>query len=224
MLAGVSVARTQLANRERVLRSRRGAGPRGTRAIEALLDAALGEFGAKGWRDTTVESVLRAAGISRATFYRYFADLRDVLHVLAHRYIEEVTPIMETLYGQALSDSAMRDAAVDDYVSIYCRYSGVARIWAEEAPHDRTLMLIARRSSERPRRSFRATFPAHAELDADAMFLVIYALTDRFPYHAFGAGSPRRDVLDRDGVAATIKVMLDGVARAHQLLAAGESS
>ncbi|OBH12770.1 hypothetical protein A5695_15440 [Mycobacterium sp. E1747] len=224
MLACVAAERTEDAHSERVLKSRREAGPRGTRAIEALLEAALAEFGARGWRDTTVENVLRAAGVSRATFYRYFADLRDVLHVLARRYIDEVTPIMEKLYAQALSDSDLRDTAVDEYVSIYSRYSGIARIWAEEAPQDRTLMLMARRSSEWPRRSFRATFPAHAELDADATFLVIYALTDRFPYHAFGTGSPRQGVVDRDAVAATIKVMLDGVARAHQLLASRESS
>lgn len=224
MLARVAATRTEQAHRERdSTKSPRG-GTTGTRAIETVLEAALAEFGAGGWRDTTVENVLRAAGISRATFYRYFADLRDVLHVLARRYIEEVTPIMEKLYAQALSDSDLRDTAVDEYVSTYSRYSAVARIWAEEAPQDRTLMLMARRSSEWPRRSFRATFPAHAELDADATFLVIYALTDRFPYHAFGAGSPRAGVLDRDGVAATIKVMLDGVARAHQLLASRKSS
>ncbi|OFB37126.1 hypothetical protein BA059_20605 [Mycolicibacterium sp. (ex Dasyatis americana)] len=182
-----------------------------------LLGAALTEFSARGWRDTTVEHVLKTAGVSRATFYRYFSDLRDLLHVLAQTYIDEVTPIMAALYGSALSDPAGRDVAIDAYVRTYGLYAGIARIWAEEAPHDRTLMVMARRSSALPRTSFRAALEAQSE-DADATFLVIYALTDRFPYHAFGAGSPHATPLEPDVVSATLKVILDGVARARRLM------
>ena len=46
---------------------------------DAIFDAAIEIFAAKGFDETTVEDVARAAGVSRASFFRYFSSKDDLL-------------------------------------------------------------------------------------------------------------------------------------------------
>lgn len=46
---------------------------------DAIFDAAVETFAAKGFDETTIEDVARAAGVSRATFFRYFSSKDDLL-------------------------------------------------------------------------------------------------------------------------------------------------
>lgn len=46
---------------------------------DAIFDAAVETFAAKGFDDTTIEDVARAAGVSRASFFRYFSSKDDLL-------------------------------------------------------------------------------------------------------------------------------------------------
>lgn len=46
---------------------------------DAIFDAAVETFAINGFDDTTVEDVARAAGVSRATFFRYFSSKDDLL-------------------------------------------------------------------------------------------------------------------------------------------------
>jgi AcrR family transcriptional regulator len=45
----------------------------------AIFDAAIELFAAKGFDETTVEEVAQAAGVSRASFFRYFSSKDDLL-------------------------------------------------------------------------------------------------------------------------------------------------
>jgi AcrR family transcriptional regulator len=47
-----------------------------------IVGKAAGVFGKRGAADTTVEDILRAAGVSRRTFYRFFQSKEDVLDAL----------------------------------------------------------------------------------------------------------------------------------------------
>src|SRR5450756_1195684 len=53
-------------------------GERGVRTRQAILDAAVNTFQAKGLHDTSVDDIAEAAGVSRATLYQYF-ESRDEL-------------------------------------------------------------------------------------------------------------------------------------------------
>jgi AcrR family transcriptional regulator len=46
---------------------------------EALWYAALERFGSKGYKETTVEEIAEHAGVSRRTFFRYFASKEEIV-------------------------------------------------------------------------------------------------------------------------------------------------
>jgi AcrR family transcriptional regulator len=71
---------------DRTARSTSGARPSGRLDAYSLrsriIGKAAGVFGEKGAADTTVEDILKAAGVSRRTFYRFFESREDVLDAL----------------------------------------------------------------------------------------------------------------------------------------------
>ena len=46
---------------------------------DAIYDAAIDLFAVKGFEETTVEEVAQAAGVSRRSFFRYYATKDDLL-------------------------------------------------------------------------------------------------------------------------------------------------
>jgi AcrR family transcriptional regulator len=59
-------------------------------AAERILDAAGELFVSRGISDVTMGDVARAAGCSRATLYRYFADRRELHLAFIHREARQV--------------------------------------------------------------------------------------------------------------------------------------
>jgi len=57
-------------------------GPRATRTIAKILDATRQILLVKGYGGTTVDEVMREAGVSRGSFYTYFHSKRDALLAL----------------------------------------------------------------------------------------------------------------------------------------------
>lgn len=67
----------------------------------AIWDAAIDLFTAKGFDDTTVEQVAQAAGVSRRTFFRYFASKNDLMGQGITRYGTLICSAIETGPAQA---------------------------------------------------------------------------------------------------------------------------
>ena len=65
---------------------RTGSDPRG-RARNLLLDTALRLFAERGYVGVRVEDIARAAGISRATFYKHFSEREEILAELFARLL-----------------------------------------------------------------------------------------------------------------------------------------
>ncbi|WP_394846375.1 TetR/AcrR family transcriptional regulator [Pendulispora brunnea] len=89
--------------------------PAGDDLREHVIAASAHVYAEHGYRHTTVERILEAAGISRPTFYRLFSDRRDVIEALVAR-------ANDLLYAQVLAAAEQqRDlrgavvAAVDAY-------------------------------------------------------------------------------------------------------------
>jgi AcrR family transcriptional regulator len=79
------------------------AAPRGPDRFEAVLEAAYGCVAAEGVSNVTVASVAEAAGVSRATIYRWFPGGRDELlaAVVAFEHRRFFLALYEAVHGCA---------------------------------------------------------------------------------------------------------------------------
>ncbi|HXK12424.1 MAG TPA: TetR family transcriptional regulator [Vicinamibacteria bacterium] len=78
----------------------------------ALAGAAEGLFVSRGFEQTTVEQIARAAGVSRRTFFRYFESKEDVLAVHAERFGERLYSALSTRPPDEPPLLAIRNALV----------------------------------------------------------------------------------------------------------------
>lgn len=65
-------------------------------AVKAqVAEIALGLFLAHGFEQTTIDQIAKAAGMSRATFFRYFPTKEDVVLVMAEDYARHAREALE---------------------------------------------------------------------------------------------------------------------------------
>src|SRR5690348_12762510 len=62
---------------------------------EAIWDAATDLFAEKGFDETTVDDIAEAAGVSRRSFFRYFASKNDLMAHAMVNYAAELTAAIE---------------------------------------------------------------------------------------------------------------------------------
>jgi AcrR family transcriptional regulator len=79
---------------------------------EVLAGAAEALFLSKGFEQTTVEDIARAAGVSRRTFFRYFESKEDVLARHAERFGEELYVALAARPAHEPAIVAIRNAIV----------------------------------------------------------------------------------------------------------------
>jgi AcrR family transcriptional regulator len=63
---------------------------------DAIFDAAIERFAVKGFDETTVEEVAQAAGVSRASFFRYFSSKDDLLAQNVMKYGLALIEVIKT--------------------------------------------------------------------------------------------------------------------------------
>ena len=95
---------------------------------DAIFDAAIETFSVKGFDDTTVEDVARAAGVSRATFFRYFSSKDDLL----------AQNVMN--YGTALTEAIK--ACPPSFTPFQIMRETVLSIARQKVTHPRTRQII----------------------------------------------------------------------------------
>jgi AcrR family transcriptional regulator len=90
----------------------------GPRAELRILDAVVDVAGRNGYARLTVEAVLAAARVSRATFYQYFANVEECFGCAYRRYAEQLTTdVAERVRRQANPHLVILDALVDLAIS-----------------------------------------------------------------------------------------------------------
>lgn len=76
----------------------------------ALLDAALIQFAAHGYRDTTHADLAAAVGIARTTFYEYFESTEDLLvQLVEERLPVVVDEFLDSIDGDLPPDIRLRE-------------------------------------------------------------------------------------------------------------------
>ncbi len=104
----------RLPRRTRRTRTEREAPAGGSRI--RILEGAMRAFGERGYADTRVEDVLQAAGISRPTFYKFFANRDEVFDAIAESQAFSVIQAMKGAIAMAGDPLERLDKALDAYL------------------------------------------------------------------------------------------------------------
>ena len=172
--------------------------PRGTHGLdrrlvvasqrERLLEAVGRAVAAKGYGDTTIDDIVRGAGVSKKTFYEHFSDKEDC-------FVAAYEAAAEQLF-ERVRDAQLRDPE-DDWlartragITAYLRWlaaePALARVFlievgaagpraaeSRERLRDRYAQLVGRLQQEA-----RADFPELPELPAQIFHAVVAAVDD----------------------------------------------
>ena len=171
---------------EIVAAPRRGAGlTPDNETYRALLQAARNVIRERGYAHATVEDIRRAAGVSRATFYFYFQDKRQILLRLLGDTTQEYVDLSKRKYPH-------RDAygrIVQTHVEYFAHFSRDADLMEASnvlASHDPAF----REGVEDVRRGYRSRVQRHIErliaegripvTDAGMLSLILIGMVEKF--------------------------------------------
>lgn len=105
-------------------------------AEREILDAAEAFLQEHDFRDLTVEAVMRSTGISRSTFYNYFADRNALVLGLLRRVEDEMMEASRPWLERTGDPRAALRAGLEGTVESYARHARVLRGVLEASYHD----------------------------------------------------------------------------------------
>lgn len=174
--------------------------------MRKLSDAGMRVFAERGYHQSRVDDIVRAARTSHGTFYLYFANKQDLLRALAadcaaemEHLADDIGPIGPDAEGFA----TLRDF-LERFLTTYRRYGVVIRAWMEDQVSDREVDRLGVRAFTRIAAALAARIDesgAPQAVDATTSVTALMALLERFSY----ALASRDLGLDED-------VMLDSLA------------
>jgi AcrR family transcriptional regulator len=105
-------------------------GRKGTQTRERLIRATVDLLEKRSLRDVSVSDIATLAGTSSSSFYIYFADVTAAA-LAAAEGVEQITPQIEALLGQAWTHSEGQDKAaalLEAYVNFSSQHHAILRI------------------------------------------------------------------------------------------------
>jgi AcrR family transcriptional regulator len=129
-----------------------------------LVEAAVSVFAAKGVGATSVDDIVRAAGVAKGTFYLYFATKDDLVNAVATSMVEGVADRIEALAADPARSPVERLLAFG---------AGVREVGDE--PYERDLIEVFHRPENRAlhdrigERALKRLTPAIAAIIADGI-------------------------------------------------------
>lgn len=154
-------------------------------ARERLLAAALKRFGEQGFEGTTVAEIAATAGLTERTFFRYFADKREVLfhghEEFQRAFIDPIEAAPDTGDPMSIVANALGSAAATRFLDGRREWSRArqAVIAADPGLQERELLkmsaLAAAMAGALQARGFNATAATLAAESGVAVFRVAFA-------------------------------------------------
>jgi AcrR family transcriptional regulator len=121
---------------------------------DELLDAAQRSFIAQGVESTTVADIVKAAGLAKGSFYRYFTSKDDLFGALKGRLFERMGDQLDQAVAGAIAANPVRegspspqrfgavaDAIVDTSIRFLLAEADLISVWSREARPARELVL-----------------------------------------------------------------------------------
>jgi AcrR family transcriptional regulator len=159
----------------------------GRKTMRRLSDAGMRVFAERGYHQSRVDDIVRAARTSHGTFYLYFANKEDLLRALAvdcaaamEALAQEVEPIDPGEAGY----EALR-GFLAKFVSTYRRYGVVIRAWMEDQVSDREVDRLGIRAFLHIANALGRRLDENGTrqpVDATASVAALMALLERFSY------------------------------------------
>jgi AcrR family transcriptional regulator len=122
-----------------------GLSHRGLRTRQAILDASKRLFLERGYAGTWISSITEACGISRAGFYTYFRDKREIFNVIGETTYRELLEVIGAL--DAVPRPSTRQD-VEAWVRTYFAFMdehGAFMLSAQSAPGDEDVRVAGNR-------------------------------------------------------------------------------
>ncbi|MCK0516742.1 TetR/AcrR family transcriptional regulator [Williamsia sp. DF01-3] len=112
-------------------------GERAVRTREAIIDASRRLFLERGYAGTRINNITDACGISRAGFYTYFRDKREVFNTIGEETYKEIVAVV-SLWSDMPSPASLGDVTswVRQYFSFMDQHGAFIFSSTQSAPTD----------------------------------------------------------------------------------------
>jgi TetR/AcrR family transcriptional regulator len=153
---------------------------RGERTRSAILEASQRLFLERGYAGTPINAITEACGISRAGFYTYFKDKREIFNVLGETaYRDALTVIAEWADADAPFTPADVNAWVGHYFHYMDRHGAFVLASAQSAPDDEAFRLSRNRMVSRASWKLGQAISGEGSHSPDVIGVAVMGLLDR---------------------------------------------
>lgn len=161
-------------------------GWRAERTRQAILAAAQQLFLVRGYGGTRINDITEACGVSRASFYTYFRDKRDVFNGLGQDTYHDLLDVVGE-WADIPSPCSHSDVVrwVQSYFSFMDRH-GALTVSAQSGPADEAVQLASNKMQLRVARLLGAVLASRKKTSTGnpaALGLAATAMLDRSWYH-----------------------------------------
>ena len=157
--------------------------PRGERTRQALLDAGAKVLPERGYHDARVDDIVKVAGVSHGSFYRYFDNKDDFFRALAEAASTRMIELLDAFPADA--DTAALHQWFEDWFSTYDSNGGVISTWQEMQGADPELVSFSQKVGASVIAQLTDVLDERDFGDASVDSLALLALIERLPYSVF---------------------------------------
>lgn len=185
-------------------------GSRGERTRSAILDASRRLFLERGYAGTPVNAITESCGISRAGFYTYFKDKREIFNVLGKTAYHEVLAVIAEW---AEADKPFGAAEIRTWVGHYFDYmdhhGAFVLASTQSAPDDDEFRNSRNRMVTRASWKLGQAIAGDGEHSPDVIGVAVMGLLDR----AWHTVHRQTVAVDRDEMVAVVAEMIGPMVR-----------
>jgi AcrR family transcriptional regulator len=185
-------------------------GGRGERTRAAILNASRMLFLERGYAGTPINAITEACGISRAGFYTYFKDKREIFDVLGRTAYREVLTVIA---GWADADEPYGPADIRAWVGRYFDYmdhhGAFVLASAHSAPDDEAFRNSRNRMVTRASWKLGHAIAGDGAHSPDVIGVAVMGLLDR----AWHTVHRQTVAVDRDELIAVVAEMILAMAK-----------
>jgi AcrR family transcriptional regulator len=151
----------------------------GKRALRSILGIANHLIADRGYRGLRIDDVVRAAGVSRGSFYSYFDDIDDFVRVMGVRAIQDVSAIVRDL-PEAPTRFALR-RWLGRYVEVNLTSGPLVRVWIEaiEGPLRQDRAAVTDWGRRRMESMLQARELGDVEIEAEILMAIVEVFGSR---------------------------------------------